>query len=88
MIFAKIQTNRVSLKRYLTSFQYNRVVGEVLIAPRPEQGKEQRYYFAYLIVKRNSVNYLNANKFKGYKELNKETYSKAVGQVEHPWSAG
>lgn len=86
MIYAKIQTNRASLKKYLIYFKYNKEQGEVLMAPRPQVGEDQRYYVAYLIVMKNSANYLSAKRFKGYRELNKKIYSKIVGKMEYFWS--
>lgn len=85
-IYVKLQTNRVSLMKYLNSFQANLVVGEKLIAPRPKPGELVQYYIAYLIVKKGSKNYLAIQNFKGYAEINKEKFQRATKSITHSWT--
>lgn len=85
IIFAKVQTNRVTLKKYMHSFQEDHITGERLIAPRPLPGEMQGGYILYLKLKKDSNNYISAKRFKKYFELSKQKYNEEVSLVKYSW---
>ncbi len=83
--YAKVQTNRVSLKRFMSIFQENISKGEICVAPRPKPGVMQYSYCAYLQAKQDSYNYSVAKKFKGYTELTKKKHTALVSKTKYSW---
>jgi hypothetical protein len=86
-IYAKVQTNRQTLEKYILKFRHNKIDGESLIAPRPLPGRFQRFYFALVILAKGSNNHAISSIFAKYSVLSKEDFDALSNEVKFSWNA-
>jgi len=84
-IYLKIQTNRVSLVKFMRSFSIKKTQGENFVAPRPAPGELQMFYIGYLCLKKDSTIHLIAKNFKKHTELNKAQFDNMISKVKYSW---
>ena len=81
--FGLIQTNRATIKKYLTIFQRNKQGSESLMAPRPEFGKHMPHYVVLCEFSKESRNRSYFRSLKNYKTLTEEEYLYERARFEH-----
>jgi len=86
-IFAIIQTNRASLKKYISTFKKRKEPNESLIAPRPLPSYTQLIYYALIAVNKESVMHTISIKFRGFKTIDREEYEKEITKIRYSWNA-
>jgi hypothetical protein len=86
-IYAKVQTNRQTLEKYILKFRYNKIEGESLIAPRPLPGRFQRFYFALVVLVEGSNNHATSSAFANYLILSKDEFENLRNDVKYSWDA-
>lgn len=86
-IYARVKTNRHTLKKYIDEFKRVKIDGESLIAPRSQVGQFQNSYYALVVLLEGSSNHLKSKKFSGYVELEKDDFENLVNGVKFSWKA-
>ena len=86
-IYAKVQTNRQTLEKYILKFRHNKIEGESLVAPRPLPGRFQRFYFALVILVEGSNNHATSGAFTNYSILSKDEFDNLRSEVKYSWDA-
>lgn len=85
--FGKLQTNRVSIKKYIQLFKKNREGAESLISPRPQVGKYQKYYYALLKFSGETKNRSYFTALRNFKALSREEYNQELETLRFYWEA-
>ncbi len=85
--FGKIQTNRVTLKRYMEQFKNNKEGDESFISPRPKPGTQQAQYIALLKFPRESKNSKLFTAQKNFRELTEAEYKSELDSFQFSWEA-
>lgn len=85
MIFAKVQTNRSSLQKYMADFRSMHEPNEGLISPRPTAGSSQQFYYALVMLNDGSKMHQISKKFPKYKILNSAEFEAFKDEIVHSW---
>lgn len=86
--YARIQTNRATLAKFLKEFEAYLAPGEELSAPRPLPKSFQKFYVAYIQVADHGENHQRAKRFKNYTEISREDYLESIEGINYSWSVG
>ncbi len=87
MKYFRVKTNRASIKKLLSEFQLNIVIGEHLIAPRPLPRELPKFYCALVCVKPDGKNIGIVQKFKDCREITMQDYESEKTSFKYFWSA-
>ena len=87
MRYFRVQTNRASIKKLLTSFQSCIEIDEHLVSPRPLPGEVFAFYFALACVKHDGKNIGIVKKFKHCKEITIQDYEDEKASIKFAWSS-
>ncbi len=85
-IYGRIQTNRVTLQKYLTKFKDKKYSKELCIAPRPLPGAMQKFYYAIMKLEKDSQNYKYFYQRPKFEELTQESFTEEEKQIDYFWS--
>ena len=85
ILFGKIQTNRVSIKKYMEFFKKNKKGEESFISPRPKPGTYQEHYYALLKFPEETKNRTYFQALKSFAELSEEEYKAEMASVKFSW---
>ena len=86
MIYLKIQTNRMLLKKLLEQFPVALQKGEILIAPRPLPKRVFKYYCAIARVEAEGSNYFMLQKVKNCTLLSEAEFEEERKTIQYCWS--
>jgi hypothetical protein len=86
MKYFRIQTNRNSIKKLLSTFQSNIEYDEYLISPRPLPKEIFTLYTALVCVSPSGKNVQMIQKFKNHKEITVIDYEREKNLIKFFWS--
>lgn len=86
MIYLKIQTNRMLLKKLLEQFPVAIQKGEIPIAPRPLPKTVFKYYYAVAGVEAEGSNYFMLQKVRNCTLLSKAEFEEERKTIKCCWS--
>lgn len=83
MRYFRVQSNRDSIKKLLSTFRTSIETDEHLVSPRPLQGETFTYYFALVCVKPEGQNIVLVKKFKNCKEITLQDYESEKASIKY-----
>ena len=87
MVYFRIQTNRMLLKKTLELFSYKAIEGELFIAPRPIPRTVFKYYYGLARVVRDSECCSFLLKIKNNQILEEDDIELMKNTIKYCWSA-
>ena len=88
MIYARIQTNRMKIKKVLEEFQANYVADELFLAARPLPKKVLEYYYGIARVVEGSHNYECIRSIKNFKLIGADDFEIERSAMNYFWASG
>lgn len=86
MVYVKVQTNRMLIKKLIEEFPLAIQEGEMLIAPRPLPKRVFKYYYAIARVDAESPNYFLMQRIKNCSILSEAEFEEERSSIQYCWS--
>jgi hypothetical protein len=86
-VYAKITTNRTTLKKYIETFRARKTSQETLIAPRPLPGRPQTSYYALVKLQPDSQMHSYFAEKGKLTVITGSQYEQETANIKYHWSA-
>jgi hypothetical protein len=86
MVYVRVQTNRMLIKKLIEEFSVEILKGEMLIAPRPLPKRVFKYYYAIARVEAESPNYFLMHRIKNCSILSEAEFEEERNSIQYCWS--
>lgn len=86
MVYVRVQTNRMLIKKLIEEFPAAILKGEMLIAPRPLPKRVFKYYYAIARVEAESPNYFLMHRIKNCSTLTEAEFEEERNSIQYCWS--